>query len=69
MFFGKMSPQTLGSSCFGGFALSAAFALPFAAPASANILITIDKSTQQMSVAGRWRRALRLAGLDRTAGL
>jgi len=51
MFFGKMSPQTLGSSCFGGFALSAAFALPLAAPATANILITIDKSTQQMSVA------------------
>jgi hypothetical protein len=51
MSFGKMSLQTLGSSCHGGIALSAAFALPFAAPASANILVTIDKSTQQMSVA------------------
>src|SRR5215472_12191063 len=51
MSFSKMSLQTLGSSCFGGFALSAAFALPLAASANASILITIDKSAQQMSVA------------------
>src|SRR5215472_6800859 len=33
------------------FALAAAFALPLAAPVNASILITIDKSAQQMSVA------------------
>jgi hypothetical protein len=30
--------------------IAAAFALPFAAPASANIIVTIDKTTQRMAV-------------------
>jgi lipoprotein-anchoring transpeptidase ErfK/SrfK len=47
MFSGKMSRRLTP----GGSLLGAALALPLAAPASANILITIDKSTQQMSVA------------------
>jgi hypothetical protein len=52
MFFGKMSlRQTRGGRCLRGGVLTAALALPLAAPASANILITIDKSAQQMSVA------------------
>src|SRR6516165_3748333 len=51
MSFGKMSPQALGSSCLGSIALGGAFALPLAAPANANLLVTFDKSTQQMSVA------------------
>ena len=52
MFFGKMSARQaaerrwLAVSLFG-----ALFAASLAAPASASILITIDKSTQQMSVA------------------
>jgi L,D-transpeptidase-like protein len=50
MFFGKIS-QALGSACCRGCALAAALALPLAAPAGASILITIDKSTQQMAVA------------------
>ena len=51
MFFGKMSARQaaerrwLAVSLFG-----ALFAASLAAPASASILITIDKSTQQMSV-------------------
>lgn len=40
-----------GGSWLRGGAFAAVLALPMAAPASANILITIDKSTQQMSVA------------------
>lgn len=52
MFFGKMSVGTAPDGAWlRGCALAAALALPLAAPASANILITIDKSTQQMSVA------------------
>jgi hypothetical protein len=52
MFFGKMSlRQTPGGPCLGGCALAAVLTVPLAAPASANILITIDKSAQQMAVA------------------
>jgi len=52
MFFSKMSVGTAPDGAWlRGCALAAAFALPLAAPASASILITIDKSTQQMSVA------------------
>jgi L,D-transpeptidase catalytic domain len=40
-----------GGSWLRGGALAAVLALPLASPAGANILITIDKSTQQMSVA------------------
>ncbi len=40
-----------GGSWLRGGAFAAVFALPLATPASANILITIDKSAQQMSVA------------------
>src|SRR5579864_1735059 len=50
MFFGKMS-QTHSKSCGRGWVLAATLALPLAAPANASILITIDKSAQQMSVA------------------
>jgi hypothetical protein len=52
MFFGKMSARQaaerrwLAASLFG-----AMFGASLAAPASASILVTIDKSTQQMSVA------------------
>jgi L,D-transpeptidase catalytic domain len=52
MFSSKMSVGTAPDGAWlraCGFA--AALALPLAAPASADILITIDKSTQQMSVA------------------
>jgi len=55
MFFGKMSLRQSFwlQSWFQSWLLGCALggALPLAAPASANILITIDKSTQQMSVA------------------
>jgi L,D-transpeptidase catalytic domain len=59
MFFGKMSlRQTPRGSWRGSWCASsvlaslftAALTLPFASPAGANILITIDKSAQQMSV-------------------
>ncbi|MGN6748525.1 MAG: L,D-transpeptidase [Xanthobacteraceae bacterium] len=43
--------RAAGGSWLRGGALAAVLALPLAAPASANILITIDKSAQQMSVA------------------
>jgi len=52
MFFGKVSARQaaecrwLAASLFGTL-----FAVSLAAPASASVLITIDKSTQQMSVA------------------
>src|SRR6266700_5919059 len=52
MFFGKMSLRQaskrfwLSASLF-----TAALTLPLAAPAGANILVTIDKSAQKMSVA------------------
>ena len=59
MFLGKMSLRQTPCSFWlqswlpwlRGSALGAALALPLAAPASANILVTIDKSAQQMSVA------------------
>jgi L,D-transpeptidase catalytic domain len=52
MFFSKMSVGMAPDGAWlRAFAFAAALALPLAAPASANILITIDKSTQQMSVA------------------
>jgi len=52
MFLGKMSVGTApGGAWLRSCALAAAFALPLATPASASILVTIDKSTQQMSVA------------------
>jgi L,D-transpeptidase-like protein len=48
----KMSLRhAAGGSWLRSGAFAAVLALPLAAPASANILITIDKSTQQMSVA------------------
>jgi hypothetical protein len=50
MFFGKMS-QTHSGFYARSWVLAAALALPLAAPANASILITIDKSAQQMSVA------------------
>jgi L,D-transpeptidase catalytic domain len=56
MFFGKMFSRQasrgpwLTSSMLASL-FTAAIALPLAAPASANILVTIDKSAQQMSVA------------------
>jgi hypothetical protein len=59
MFFGKMSSrQAPKGSWLGSWRAAsvltpmlAALALPLASPADANILVTIDKSTQQMSVA------------------
>ena len=52
MFFSKMSVGTAPDGAWlRACAVAAALALPLAAPASANILVTIDKSTQQMSVA------------------
>jgi L,D-transpeptidase catalytic domain len=52
MFFGKMSSrQASGGAWLVPAMIAAALALPLASPASANILITIDKSGQQMSVA------------------
>ena len=60
MFFGKMSSRQTprGSwcgfrraACVLAFLFTVALTLPFASPASANILVTIDKSAQQMSVA------------------
>jgi L,D-transpeptidase-like protein len=50
MFFGKMS-QTHSGFYARSWVLAAALALPLAAPTNASILITIDKSAQQMSVA------------------
>jgi hypothetical protein len=52
MFSGKMSSrQALLGSWLLSFVFTAALMLALAAPASANILVTIDKSAQQMSVA------------------
>jgi hypothetical protein len=52
MFFSKMSvARAPDGAWLRACAFAAALALPSAAPASANILITIDKSSQQMSVA------------------
>jgi hypothetical protein len=52
MFFSKMSVVTAPDGAWlRACAFATALALPLAAPASANILVTIDKSTQQMSVA------------------
>jgi hypothetical protein len=52
MFFSKMSIGTARAGVWlPACALAAGLALPLATPASASILITIDKSTQQMSVA------------------
>jgi hypothetical protein len=51
MVFDKMSAvKALGRAWFCACAFAAALVVP-AAPASANILVTIDKSTQEMSVA------------------
>jgi hypothetical protein len=56
MFFGKISLRQasrgpwLASSVLAP-VFAAAIALPLASPAGANVLVTIDKSTQQMSVA------------------
>src|SRR5690242_21816030 len=51
MIFDKISEVMARRGAFiGACAFAAALALP-AAPASANILVTIDKSTQEMSVA------------------
>src|SRR5580704_11141324 len=51
MFFSKMSVGTAPDGAWlRACAVAAALALPLAAPASANILVTIDKNTQQMSV-------------------
>ena len=47
----KSLRHAAGGSWLRGGAFAAVLALPMAVPASANILITIDKSTQQMSVA------------------
>jgi hypothetical protein len=70
MCFGNMSARKAAERCrLAASLFGAMFAASLAAPASASILITIDKSTQQMSVRGRWRAALRLAGLDRAARL
>jgi len=52
MFVSKMSLRhAAGGSWLRGSVFAAVLALPLAAPASANILISIDKSAQQMSVA------------------
>ena len=52
MFFSKMSVGTAPDGAWlRACAVTAALAVPLAAPASADILITIDKSSQQMSVA------------------
>ena len=48
--------------------LAAALALPCAAPARAEILVTIDKTTQRMSVAVDGENSLRLAGVDGRPG-
>jgi L,D-transpeptidase catalytic domain len=52
MFFSKMSVGTAPDGAWlRACAVTAALTVPLAAPASADILITIDKSSQQMSVA------------------
>jgi hypothetical protein len=52
MFFGKMSScQAHDRAWLAPSIVAAALTLPLATPANANILITIDKSAQQMSVA------------------
>ena len=52
MFFGKRSArQAAERRWLAASLLGALFAVSLAAPASASVLITIDKSTQQMSVA------------------
>jgi L,D-transpeptidase catalytic domain len=56
MFFGKMSLRQTPCGSWRATSVlaslfTAALTLPFASPAGANILVTIDKSAQQMSVA------------------
>jgi hypothetical protein len=56
MFFGKTSLRQTPRGCWRAASVlaslfTAALTLPFASPAGANILVTIDKSAQQMSVA------------------
>jgi hypothetical protein len=45
-----MRPASIYASRFSAALFAAAFAVPFAAPASAGVAISIDKSSQQMSV-------------------
>ena len=51
MRFGKTSARQAAECRWLAASLGALFAVSLAAPASASVLITIDKSTQQMSVA------------------